>query len=123
MEKFFVLRMYFRNGVKNYSGTIRQNDESNHPFDDFAKNIRRRSVKDLHQAAFHGVTRAEDWKIAQHQCNYNPCRKQFPNSWRFLRKIRLVDMSFFERMRSTKNPLDPSGSVRKSPEAFQRVIS
>jgi hypothetical protein len=32
-------------------------------------------------------------------------------------------MSFFERMRSTKNPLDPSGSVRKSPEAFQRVIS
>jgi hypothetical protein len=54
MEKFFVLGMNFGNGIEHHSGTIRQYDKSDHPFDDFAKNIRRRSVKDLQQAAFHG---------------------------------------------------------------------
>jgi len=72
--------MDFRNGVEYHGSTIRQYDDGNHPFDDFAKNIRRRSVKDLHQAAFHGVARAENWKNAIEKQNYNPYGKQFPNS-------------------------------------------
>jgi hypothetical protein len=63
MEKFFVFRMDFRNGVEYHGGTIRQYDDGDHPFDDFAKNIRRRSVKDLQQAAFHGMARTRIGKM------------------------------------------------------------
>jgi hypothetical protein len=63
MEKFFVFRMDFRNGVEYHGGTIGQDDDRDHPFDDFAKNIRRRSVKDLQQAAFHGMTRTRIGKM------------------------------------------------------------